>query len=83
MANHLSCRLQYIWFEYSILKLMDLLFAIIVKLLRTQWVYKRALLLAVGDTNLFVDNWLQISSYPHNVSPIATVSHYKHITFVM
>jgi len=48
-----------------------------------RWVYARALSLAFGDTNLFVDNRLQISSYQYKESPIAIVSHYEHITFIL
>jgi len=33
--------------------------------------------------NRFVDNWLHISSYPFQVSPVAIVSQYKHITLMM
>jgi len=62
--------------------LRDLSFAAIVKPLRTWWVYERALSLALGDTNLFVDNWLQTSSYLYEVSPIAIVSQYMHITLM-
>jgi hypothetical protein len=41
----------------------DLSFAVIVTLLCTQWVYDRAVSLALGDKNRIVDNSLQISSY--------------------
>jgi len=47
--------------------------AAIVKPLRTWWVYERAILLALSDKNLFVDNWVQISLYPYEVSLIAIV----------
>jgi hypothetical protein len=43
--------------------------AAIVNPLRTRCVHERALSLAFGDTNLFVDNWLQISLYPYKLSP--------------
>jgi hypothetical protein len=62
MAKQLSCRLQYIWLQYSVVKLRVLSFAAIIKPLHTQWVYERALSLALGDTDIFVDNWLLISS---------------------
>ena len=51
--------------------------ATIIKLLHTRWVYERALSLALGDTDQLVDNWLQISSYSYEVSPIAIVSQYE------
>ena len=62
---------------------MVLSFAAIIKPLRTQWVHARALSLALGDTNIIVDNWLQISSYSYEVLPIPIVSQYKLITFMM
>jgi len=83
VAKLLSCRSSYIWLQYIVVKLSVLSFAPIVKPLRTRWVYERALSLALGDTNLLVDNWLQTSSYPYGVSPIAIVSQYEHITWMM
>jgi hypothetical protein len=59
------------------------LVAAIVEPLCTQWVYERAHSLALGDMNLCVDNWLQISSYVYKVLPIAIVLLYKHISFFM
>ena len=41
----------------------NLSFAVIVTLLYTQWVYGRAVSLALGDKNRIVENWLEISSY--------------------
>ena len=38
--------------------------------------------MAVDDTNLFINNWLQISSYPYKMLPITIVSQYEHITFM-
>ena len=61
---------------------MVLLFAAISEPLRTRWVYERALSWALGDTNLFVDHRLQISSYPYEVSPFAIVSQYELITLM-
>jgi len=75
MAKLLSCRILYIWLQLDVVKLRVLSFAAIIKLLCTWWVYERALSLALGDTNRFVDNWLQISSYSYEVSPIAIVLH--------
>jgi len=57
-------------------------FAMIDILLHTWWVYKRALSLALCNMNLFVDNWLQISSYPFELLPIAIVSQNEHITLM-
>jgi hypothetical protein len=57
-------------------------FASIIKQLCTQWVDKRALSLVLGDMNPFVEKWLQISSYTNEVSPIAIVSQYQHITLL-
>jgi len=57
-----------------------MIFAVIVKLICTRWVYERALSLAPGDKKLFVDIWLQISSYVYEVSPIAIGLQYEHIT---
>jgi len=59
------------------------LFATIVTLLCPRWVYGRALSLALGDTNLFIDNWLQISSYPFELPPIAILSQRERITLMM
>jgi hypothetical protein len=75
MAKQLSCRILYIWLQLSVVKLRVLSFATIIRPLRTRLVYERVLRLALGDTNLLVDNWLQISSYSYEVSPIAIVSH--------
>jgi len=66
----------------SVVKLDVLSFAAIVKPLHAQWVYGRALLLAPGDMNLVIDNCLQISSYPFELSPIAIVSQMEHITLM-
>jgi hypothetical protein len=74
MVNQLSCRILYIWLQSSIVKFRVLSFAAIIKLLCTQWVYERALSLALGETNLFVDDWLQIRSYLYEVLPIEIVS---------
>jgi len=82
MAKQLSCRILYIWLQLSVVKLRVLSFAAIIKPLRTWWVYERVLSLDLGDTNLLVDNWLQISSYSYEVSPIAIVSQYKFITLM-
>jgi hypothetical protein len=54
-----------------------LLFATIIKPLSTRWVYERALSLALGDTNLFVDNKLDISMYSYEISVIAIMSHFE------
>jgi hypothetical protein len=62
MAKQLSCRILYTWLQLNVVKLSVLTFAAIIKPLRTRWVYERALSLALGDTNLFVDDWLAISS---------------------
>jgi len=83
LAKQLSCWSRYIWLQECVVKWRVLSFAAIVKLSRTRWLYERALPLTLGDTTLFVDNWLQISSYPYEVSPIAIVSQYKHITMMM
>jgi len=36
--------------------------------------------MALGDMNLFIDNWLLISTYPYEVSPnsnyVAMLAHY-------
>jgi hypothetical protein len=56
--------------------------AAIIKPLHTQCVYEGALSLPLGNPNLLVDNWLQISSYLYRVSPIAIVWHYKFITLI-
>lgn len=61
------------------MKLSVLFFAAIVKLLYTRWVYDSAILLALGDKNQIVANWLQISSYALELSPVAIVSQYEHI----
>jgi len=37
---------------------------------------------ALGDMNLFIDNWLQISSYAYKVSPIAIVLLYDDISLM-
>jgi hypothetical protein len=58
------------------------MFTMIVKPLRTWWVYESALSLALRDTNIFVDNWLQISLYLYNVSPIVIVLQYKYSTLM-
>jgi hypothetical protein len=68
--------------QLSVVKLRVLSFAAIIKLLRTRWVYERALSLALGDTNILVDNWLQISSYSYDESPIAIVSQYELVTLM-
>jgi hypothetical protein len=75
MAKRFSCRILYIWLQLGVVKLRVLSFATIIKQLHTRWVYKRALSLAFGDTNLFVDNCLRISSFSYKVLPIAIVSH--------
>jgi len=82
VAKQLSCRILYIWLQLSIVKLRVLSFAAFIKPLRTRWVYERALSLALGDVNLLVDNWLQISSHSYEVSPIAIVSQYELITLM-
>jgi len=60
MAIQLSCIILYILLKLSIVKLRELSFAAIIKPLRTQLVYERALSLAHVDRNLFVDDGLQI-----------------------
>jgi hypothetical protein len=82
IAKQLSCRILYIWLQYSVVKVRVLLFAAMIKPLRTRWVYESALSLALGDTNLFVENWLRISLYSYEVSPIAIVSQYELITLM-
>jgi len=57
-------------------------FAAIIKPIRTRWVQERELSLALGETKLFVDNWLQINVYSYEVSPIAIVSQYELITLM-
>jgi hypothetical protein len=54
----------------------------IVKPLHTWWVYEKALLLALGDIKLFVDNWVQLSLESYEVSPIAIGLQYNLITFM-
>jgi len=82
MAKQLSCRILYIWLQQRVVKLRVLLFAATIKPLHTQWVYERALSLALSDTNLFIDIWLQISSYSYEVSQIAIVLQYERITLM-
>jgi len=82
MSKLLSCRSLYIWLQYSGVKISVLSFATIVKPLHAWWVYERAFSLARGDTNQFGDYWLQISSYPYEVSPIAFESQYERITLM-
>jgi len=60
----------------------DLSFAVIVTLLCSQWVYDRAVSLALGDKNRIVDNWLEINSYWFKVLPLARVSQYENITLL-
>jgi hypothetical protein len=83
MAKQLSCRILYSWLQLSVVKLSVLSFAAIITRLHTWWVYEKALSLALGDMNLFIDNWLQISSYLYKVSPIVIVSQYELITLMM
>jgi len=82
MAKLLSCRSLYIWPQWSVVQISVLTFAAIVNPLHTRWVYESALSLGLGERNLFVDNWVQISSYPFSVSWIAIVSQYEHITLM-
>jgi hypothetical protein len=72
----------YMGLQHSRVKLWVLAFFAIIKPLWTQWVYERALSLALADRNLLVDNWLLISSYWYEESPIPIVSHYEHITLM-
>jgi len=82
MVKQLSCRIPYIWLQSSVVKLSVLSLATVIILLRTRWVYDRALSLVPGDKNLFIVNWLQISSYSYEVSPIAIVLQHEHITLM-
>jgi len=86
----LSCqytakRLSYWKLDISIqsceVKFRVLLFFGIVEASHTQWVYQRALSLALGDMNLFVENLLQISSYSYEESPIAIMLWYEYISW--
>jgi hypothetical protein len=60
----------------------NLSFAVIVTLLCTQWVYGRAVSLALGDKNRIVENWLEISSYSFKLLSLARVSQYEKITLL-
>jgi hypothetical protein len=82
MAKQLSCKILYIWLLLNLPKRRVLSFAAIIIALRTRWLCERALSLALGDMNLFVDNWLQISTYSYKVSPIAIVLQYELITLM-
>jgi hypothetical protein len=77
MAKQLSCKILYIWLQYSVVKLRVLSFAAIDKPLCTRWICQRALSPALGDTNLCVDNLLQICSDSYELSPIAIVSRHE------
>jgi len=83
MSKQLTCRILYIWLQWSVVKWRVLLFATIIKPLCTRWVYERALSLALSNTNVFVDKGLLLTSYLYEVSPIAIVSQYEHIFLMM
>jgi hypothetical protein len=58
------------------------LFAANITVLCTQWVYVRGLSLALGETDIFVDIWLQISWYQNKELPMAIMSQFEHITLM-
>jgi len=60
-------------------QIMGTLFATIVIVLPIQRVYESVLSLTLHDTNLFVDKWLLISSYPYVVWQIGIVLQFEHI----
>ena len=76
-ATQLSCRIQYIWLQWSVVKSRVLSFAAIIKPLGTRWVYDRPQSLSLGDMNRYIDNWLQIRWYSYEISLIVIVSQYN------
>ena len=83
MAKQLSSKLLYIRLQHSIVKLSILFFVAIIETLHKRWVYKLPLSQVLGDMNLYIDNWIQISLYSYQVLAIEIMSQYEHITLMM